>query len=268
MLGMLPSASLGHWVERAQLAYRYVQGLAGLKSDDVILTSFPKSGNTWVRFFLCNLISLRAWDGEPVTFPRLNATMPELGVSNLLRPWPYEGVLPRIVKTHKPRWPVFKNLRAALLIRDPRDVMVSYYHFERKRVGGRFDGDFATFLRHPDLGLKAWFRHYASWHATCDVCIRYEDLKADDVETFTALLNGLALTFPAPLVEEAAKRSRFERMRKTEADHGISTDKEQFKGGGRFMRSGKTGGWDDYFNEQDRAYYAQLCQRHGLDMYA
>ena len=41
----------------------YGAGILGLRAQDVILASFPKSGSTWVRFFLCNLVSLRYWEG-------------------------------------------------------------------------------------------------------------------------------------------------------------------------------------------------------------
>jgi hypothetical protein len=43
-------------------------GLCGLKSDDIIIASFPKSGNTWMLFILANIISLCEMDGRQIDF--------------------------------------------------------------------------------------------------------------------------------------------------------------------------------------------------------
>ncbi len=130
-----------------QKTVRYAQGIVGLQENDIILTSFPKSGNTWVRFFLCNLISICEWEGKTVDFTTLDQTMPELGIDNLLRPWKHDTV-PRIVKTHKHFWSIFLNHKIILIVRDPRDVMVSYYHFETTKERPRFKGTFSEFIRH------------------------------------------------------------------------------------------------------------------------
>src|SRR5436190_16347079 len=106
----------------------YGLGLLALRRDDVLLASFLRSGNTWARLFLCNLISLREWDGRPVTYGLLEATMPRLGHDNLFRPWPHP-TMPRVVKTHRPYSRLFGRTQAIGIVRDPRDVMVSSYHF-------------------------------------------------------------------------------------------------------------------------------------------
>ena len=107
-------------------------GIVGIRNNDVLLASFPRSGNTWMRFLLCNLISLCEWDGKRVDFPLLNKTMPEFGVNNLLDEWSH-ATIPRVIKTHKSFLPIFRNKRSVGIIRDPRDVMVSYYHYMKDR---------------------------------------------------------------------------------------------------------------------------------------
>jgi hypothetical protein len=170
------SSQIRKLLRNGKLAFYYAIGIVGLIDDDIILTSFPKSGNTWVRFFLCNIISIREWDREVVTFPKLDDTMPELGVSNLVKHWKYNAI-PRVVKTHKKRWPIFKNNDSVLIVRDPRDVMVSYYHSEKSKVGGTYSGNFSDFIRHPDFGIGAWCDHFTSWKPHAEIVLEYEEMK-------------------------------------------------------------------------------------------
>ena len=259
--------NLSHLKQRASLLLYYGVGILGLREDDVILTSYPKSGNTWIRFFLCNLISLREWDGKTVTFSILNETMPELGVSNLLRDWPH-GTIPRFVKTHKEYWPlVFSENRSVLLVRDPKDVMVSYYNYKTGR--GDIDGSvkFSNFIRKPGVGLESWCIHYKSWKDKSDVVIYYEDIKSDDVKEFLNMLNSLRISVEDSLIKEAAQRSQFKEIRKIEKEFGTGEKGSDFKGRRKFTRKGGTGGWKKYFKKSDISYYQNILKKYSIKIY-
>ena len=83
-------------------------GVLALRKDDFLLAGFPRSGSTWTRHVLCNLISLNEWSGREVEAV-LNETMPALGASNLFRPWPH-STIPRVIKTHHRYSPLFRNI--------------------------------------------------------------------------------------------------------------------------------------------------------------
>ncbi len=251
---------------RILILWYYTIGIIGIGGEDVVLTSFPKSGNTWVRFFLCNLISLQEWDGQTVTFTRLDATMPELGRSNLLRNWHYE-VIPRVVKTHKPYWPVFDGMRTILLTRDPRDVMVSYYHFEKGKRDGRFDGSFSAFLRHSKFGIRPWCEHLRAWRGNADVVLTYERLKQNDVREFNRMLNAIEVPLPQSLVQQAAERSRFQEIQKIESESGVRREESYFKEGKKFTRKGETGQWEEYFDTTDLKYVSDVMSEYDIEMY-
>jgi len=226
--------------DKMRRAVRYAQGVIGLRNNDIILTSFPKSGNTWVRFFFCHLISLAEWEDKVVDFSTLDSTMPELGVSNLLHPWQHRTI-PRIVKTHKGCWPIFRDKKSVLVIRDPRDTMVSFYHFEMAKIVPRFRGSFAEFIRSDAFGLERWFKHYRSWIDRCTVLVKYEDLRSDDVGHFRKMLQSLGIEISDQLLGAAAERSRFGRVQKIEKQYG-QTKTGHFKENYSFARSGKSGG--------------------------
>lgn len=240
-------------LSKLQIAKRYAQGIAGLKKEDIILASFEKSGSTWIRFFLCNIISECEWDGRTVDFHTVNRTMPELGVSNLMKPWPHEAI-PRIVKTHKQCWPIFHKYKSILLIRDPRDVMVSFYHMCRAYTKSPFKGTFSQFLKHPEYGLKRWFDHYHSWKPHCTVLVEYEKLRADDMSGFNQMLSSLAIVVPPEVVRKAAEKARFDEMRAIERKFGLS-NAELFNADYTFTRQGKSGTWKEHLSADDVAYF-------------
>jgi hypothetical protein len=93
--------------------------------DDTFLVSFPKSGNTWARFLIANLVR----PNEKIDFSSVNGVIPGPEVTSnreLLR-----VARPRIIKSHQYFDPRYKQV--IYIARDPRDVVVSQYHFQRKR---------------------------------------------------------------------------------------------------------------------------------------
>jgi hypothetical protein len=104
---------------------RTVAGRLGPALEDaVFLVSFPKSGNTWSRFLIGNLTHPE----EPVTFANVDRIVPDIygTAANDIRAMPP----PRVFKSHEAFDPRYR--RVIYIVRDPRDVAVSSYHFARK----------------------------------------------------------------------------------------------------------------------------------------
>ncbi|MEM7128341.1 MAG: sulfotransferase domain-containing protein [Chloroflexota bacterium] len=245
---------------------RNANGIVGLHPDDVWLTSFPRSGNSWIRIIFANIIQLSERDGKEVELWDLPNLVPSLGVSNLLKPWPYQS-LPRFVKTHHPfRRPFFaKPRRSILLVRDPRDAILSYYDLAQKSKIVAFRGEFSEFLRHPKYGLSAWIRHYQSWESMATVLLKYEELRKDTVGTLQGAFANLSVDMDRKLIENAIERSAIDQMRKKEAETGIR-DPGRFDANFRAVRTGKTHGWQEAFSDADLQYYQTIfVDTHGYN---
>src|ERR1700751_2174698 len=85
--------------------------------DDTFVVSYPRSGNTWTRFLIANLLHPE----EPATFLNIGRLVPDAEVqsSRYMRSIPS----PRVIKSHTyfdPRYP-----RVIYIVRDPRDVAPS-----------------------------------------------------------------------------------------------------------------------------------------------
>lgn len=253
--------------KRATQLVRYTVGLAALRASDVWLASFPKSGSTWVRFFFCNYANLAQGIEEDVDFHRLDDTMVALGYSDLRAPWTHSSI-PRIIKTHHPYRRVLFRVpqRAIYLQRDPRDVMVSYYHFLRNHTRVQYSDSFAEFIRHPRFGLGSYLVHWKSWSGRRPITVRYEALRSDPVGTFTTLLDELEIEPVEHWVRGAVERSTISRVRSLQQTTGLSGE-DRFRRGFNFARNGSSGQWPDYFDPPDIEFYGQLCEHFGFQEY-
>src|SRR5687768_1264987 len=89
----------------------------GITPNDVMIVSYPRAGNLWLRYMLVTLLTGDADIGK------VTALAP--GLWNLRNPPPLIPGGGRIIKTHEPHNRVYR--RAIHLVRDPRDAAVSYF---------------------------------------------------------------------------------------------------------------------------------------------
>jgi hypothetical protein len=215
--------------------------------------------------FLCNLISVREWQGREVDLKILNRTMPELGRSNLLKPWPYHWC-PRVIKTHRPHHFLFSRVPAVLIVRDPRDVMVSGFHYVSGKVLTTDAGSFSEFIRHPKYGVKAWCDYHSRWRNKARFVIRYEELKKDDIDAFSRLSKALGINAREDEIERAIKMSRLQNLQKVEERERKAASLEKLTEY-RFFRKGGTGEWRKYFTLKDATFFNAVLRKRGFEEY-
>lgn len=186
--------------------------------DDTFLVSYPRSGNTWMRFLISNMI----FTDEPTSFLNIERRTPEIysHFDHRLRSLPR----PRFIKSHECFEPRYK--RVIYVVRDPRDVAVSFYH-----VGLKFrwipDGyPMASFVERwmeatwqPQYGT--WEEHVQSWLTTRRggdgfLLIRYRDLQARPSEELARIAKFLGLPRSNEQISRAIELSSADRMRALE----------------------------------------------------
>jgi hypothetical protein len=215
--------------------------------DDTFLVSYPKSGNTWVRFLLANLIH----PNETVGFSNINRLLPAPGVlsKRFLRTLPR----PRILKSHEPFDVRFRKV--IYLVRDPRDVVVSEYHFDLKKRYIEPDVTLEQFVKRFIAGetssYGSWWEHAASWIGARQgnpafLLVRYEDLLSDSVGETAKIAEFLGIQASQERIQSAVERSSADRMRKLEkqeADQwtGTKNTRKEIP----FVRAAKSGGWKE-----------------------
>ncbi|MCC7272031.1 MAG: sulfotransferase domain-containing protein [Alphaproteobacteria bacterium] len=281
-------------------AYRYFDPILGLDGrsitstvcaldcwlsiagHDAFLLEYPKCGRTWLRLMVGRCIE-RLFG---VTLP--DAT--DLAAAAERCPG-----LPRIAVTHDDdpelKAPaqvardkrIYRGKRVLLQVRDPRDVVVSYYFQATTRRHAAFPsepfrGALAQFVRHPTGGIPAIVAFYNAWAAGRGeparfLLLAYEDLRADTRVALRATLDLVGLPpLPDADLDAVIADCSFARMRALEAAGAIADPRlrpgdpanpESWK-----VRRGKVGGYRDYLSEDDVAWIDAYLDRHLDDAYA
>lgn len=228
---------------------RLLQHPATVYPEDTFLVSFPRSGSTWVRFLLTNLI----WRRE-VLSATVRRVIPGVHIRrdrDLKRVPP-----PRLLKSHCPLNPRYPQV--VYIVRDGRDVAVSYYY--RRLTHGFVYRSFSDFLeRFLDGRVGShgtWQDHVQGWLLRRSeqmplLLVRFEDLKADTAGQLARLSDFLNISYGQKDLEEAVRSASFSSMRQME-----EARKPRLDEGDKFAtRKGIVGDWQQHFSAQDEALF-------------
>ncbi|HEX6885097.1 MAG TPA: sulfotransferase domain-containing protein [Planctomycetota bacterium] len=232
---------------------------------DVLLVSYPKCGRTWLTMMLSHALARLAGldDVDYLTTDLLDGRaerLPRIRVSHDDNPhWKSARALSR----SKQR---YRDQGVVLLVRDPRDVVVSMY-FERTRRERAYAGTLAEFLHERRGSLDTILAYYGIWAEQGPrlphfLLVRYEELRADPGAGLERILAfaGVADVTVAE-IEAAVAFASFENMRAMEQGQVFASgrlrprdpaDVESYK-----TRRGKVGGYVDYLQPDEIAWMEQ-----------
>ena len=219
-------------------------GMNAVRSSDTFIVSYPKSGNTWVRFLLANAMRPE----RVATFHDLDSFVPDL---HKCRARVDHSASPRFIKTHHAY--CGKYPRFIYICRDGRDVMVSFYHFERDR----FKGSFSEFIRSRNthvFGQWHWHEHVSAALIEAKarprnvLFIRFEDFLAKPLQVSSRIIKFCSIDVSESVIEEVSDRCLFHRLQEIEKTYGGS-DVDLF------MRKGSSNQWIEYFSNDDIEYF-------------
>ena len=211
-------------------------GLREVHANDTFIASFPRSGNTWVRF----LIACMRHPGEEISFRNIEQFVPDIHKSRRsIQAMPP----PRFIKSHTPCFDAFP--RFVYVMRDGRDAMISYYHYALGE--GSFTGSLREFVGGPAAArYGTWSQHVLGALSAAErdpqraLLIRYEDLISSTVDQAFRIASFCRLDVEPGTVDMAADMCRFSRLREIERRHGSEREKGfDF----RFFRRGVAGQW-------------------------
>jgi hypothetical protein len=222
--------------------------------DDVFLIAYPKSGNTWTRFLVANLL----YSDRRVDFLTIPQLIPHFDV--MPKSFFKEMPRPRIINCAEPYHPHYQ--RVIYVVRDPRDVAVSLYYFKRKRrliedsvSLDEFVSDFIRGKTSPPR-LGSWGDNAASWltmrrNNPNFLLVRYEDMISDTAAALNRIAAFLGASATSAQIATAVERSSAQQMRSLEKAQGKQW--HQSKGTRQdipFVRSAQAGGWKSALSQK------------------
>ncbi|MCA0433865.1 MAG: sulfotransferase domain-containing protein [Proteobacteria bacterium] len=262
---------------RSSLSFSYGQmrDIIRNRSADVIVVSYPKSGRTWHRLALGAYV----------------AKLSGLELSKALdtRKLTAKAGLPVVTYSHNganfldnvgPAHPfvasrlLWMNKRVVLLLRDPRDVLVSSYHHatERSRT---FSGSLSAFVRNPATGIDKIMVALHAWknnmNSASDVLIQsYESMHKDHQSALEDAVRFCGFGQPdSTIIDQCVEMSTFGRMQKFEEesffDHGSMKGRKNLSGSkaGAKVREGRIGGYAGQMAAEDIAYVNERMKHLG-----
>ena len=216
-------------------------------ADDTFVVSYPRSGNTWTRFLIANLV----YPNENVSFLNIEKLIPDTSSQSSLAL--KRTPRPRIIKTHC--YFDHRYRKTIYIVRDPRDVVLSNYDFQRKYRQiedqyplDRYVDDFVCGrLVSADWGT--WRENVASWVYTRGnpkefLLVRYEDLLDDAVAELGRIAHFLGVDASDTNLRRAVELSSADRMRKLEKqeeDNWVATKNRRKDI--PFVGKAKSGAW-------------------------
>ncbi|XP_047455735.1 amine sulfotransferase-like [Mugil cephalus] len=249
-----------------------------IRDSDVFVVTYPKSGTIWMQQILL-LIEAK---GD------VKAISKQGSYSNAaLVPWiELNGNREAFITAPSPRLRVthlqYQFLPAALsqkkgkviyVARNPKDVLVSYFHFHKLanmlETPKDFDDFFEKFLT-GDVSACCWFEHIKTWYSHKDdmnmLFITYEEM----IQDLPSVVERISVFLGKELTDEqlvnVVQHSIFSNMRKIpqasyEGAQGNLLNSHQ----GRFMRKGIIGDWKNHFTVAQNERFDEVFHREMKD---
>ena len=269
------------------------------------LASYPKSGNTWMWFFI------KSYFNSPDKKLSLNQPIDDL---NILETFPTERRFGELkikyqdfyeisknwinlqslinlndktnyLKTHNAMCTINNNkftdvhntLGAIYIVRDPRDVLVSYSSYMGESIDKTLNillsndsyeyGNFKDKFYKKSL-MGSWSSHYNSWKKYKSkeiILVKYEDMVNEPNSTFLRVLNYLKkinnIEVDQNRMEHSIKETSFENLKRLEMKEGFKVNPSKKP----FFRKGKVGDWKEKLtknqsNKIEKAFEAEMIE--------
>ena len=227
------------------------------RTADYLLLSLTNCGRTWLRVILGRAMQLH-YDIEKINLHDLFAFSEAV------------PTIPSIKPMHEKYGQFgnsYDNQKVILLVRDPRDAIVSRYHQHKASLG--FDSLDQYVREGPDLA--AYIQFYNDWQTQGDraqalLVVRYEDMKADTYPEIERVFKFLDVPITADEIRQAIDYASFQNMRKMEVEGsdqlraGVMASRNLDRPNSFKVRKGSIGGYTAELSAESIAFVDSMVE--------
>ncbi|KAM8846764.1 sulfotransferase family 2, cytosolic sulfotransferase 3 [Synchiropus picturatus] len=248
----------------------YAQNFS-VQDTDVFAVTYPKSGTVWMQQILP--LVLNGGDLTPIqTIPNWDRA-----------PWLEDGRLrvvvdqlpcPRLMVTHfhyKMMPPSFFTSKAKVVyvMRNPKDIVVSSFHFHKIAAFLEDPGTFEEFLDKfldGNVLFGKWTEHIKSWKHTDlgdrIMFITYEEMIEDLPAAIRKLSKFLGKNLSEDVVQKIAENCSFQSMKDNNMSNLSLVPKSYInQEETSFLRKGIAGDWKNHFNSEQLARFSSVINK-------
>ncbi len=220
------------------------------KESKILLSGYPKSGNTWLRFMIFNYLELldNKELNETISFNFLNQIQSNVLEKGLELKYKKNDLI--FYRTHSPYSRCYKLFDVLIFIhRNPLDTLISayYYYLKRELPFYAFPKKLRNKLKNIDFfvlyNFKKWLIYYNKSVSVADVIVNYSDLKSDPFSQMKKIFIKLKLPLKDELIKKTVKLSSFENIKvmasKLNQLNGMASKEGESNFKGIFVRSGE-----------------------------
>jgi len=231
------------------------------RPDDVYIATYPKSGTTWLQHIVNQMLGEpRGSDLKIVKAIPWAAVETQSFIDNLSSP--------RVLKTHM-KWcwvPKGDGVKYIYCYRNPKDVVVSYYHYVLIMKYFNYNDSFDEYYSKVFMDKRAsmyggYFDHVSEWLQQRDnkniLFLTYEDLIEDLVRGITRIERFLKLELSEEMKLKIASNSSFSTMK----SNSLSNYSWVLGSQKSFIRKGKVGDWVNYLSEKQSQEIEEMVKK-------
>uniref|UniRef100_A0A8C4SAG2 Sulfotransferase n=1 Tax=Erpetoichthys calabaricus TaxID=27687 RepID=A0A8C4SAG2_ERPCA len=260
----------GYHFLRGKSSSEYIQSLEDfeIRDSDVFLMTYPKSGTVWTQQIMTLIFEDDCTEDYQQNYERMPwIEFPLDGYDFVNRP------SPRLYATHLPYHMVPKALKekkakVIYVFRNPKDTMVSYFHFS-KMMNDLETMPSITELIERYLNGKvlggSWFDHVKGWYDHKDqvniLFLSYEEISKDLRSAVLKISKFVGKQLEDATIDNIVERSTFKNMMNDpKVNFEFLFDHDADKKKGHFMRKGTVGDWKHTLTVAQNEYFDEVFQ--------
>ena len=255
-----------------------------VRPDDIFQLNYHKCGTNWMRELLTLLKNDFDFDKTqaiPLTQRGVMLDIPFLTDVLKKDDVPVDQMTELFAKTPSPRLVVsqipicllpddlFDKCKVVICLRNPKDTVVSKYHFDKMAKHFGFVGNFAEYFDAfmADLVPYGSYFEYAkeAWEKRHhpNVCMLFfEEMKKDMASNLRKVATFLGKSFTDEQIEKSVGFLSFKEMKERGGHEEIHNLVRKEGNQGNIMRKGEVGDWKNYFTDEMNKRMNEAIEKH------